>query len=81
MKETLNGAFSQEAHVAGPESWRWFRNDFSEKEIEGIIYSAQEYTLRTYWIKYSIDKEADSPLFRLCEKTTKSVQHIVSGCT
>ena len=45
-----------------------------------MILPAQEQALRTKSIKYSVDKTSETPLCRLCEDTTETVRHIVSGC-
>ena len=70
----------QTADVAGEDSWRWLRNGFLKKETEGLILAAQEQVLRTNSIKHSIDTNSETPLCRLCENSTETVRHIISGC-
>ena len=80
-EKALHGAFVQQIlDEAGEESWRWLRNGFFKKETECLILAAQEQTLRTNSIKYSIDKTSETPLCRLCGDAAETVRHIVSGC-
>ena len=80
-EKALHGAFVQQiSDEAGEESWRWLRNGFLKMETEGLILAAQEQTLRTNSIKYSIDKTSEIPLSRLCGDATETVRQIVSGC-
>ena len=47
---------------------------------EDAICAGQEQALRTNYVKYHIDKKAESPLCRLCSEKGKSVNHIVCEC-
>ena len=42
--------------------------------------SAQEQSIRTNYIKYNIDKTAESPLCRMCGTRNETISHIVSEC-
>ena len=80
-EKALHGEFVQQtADVAREDSWRWLRNGFLKKEMEGLILAAQEQALRTNSIKYSIDKTSETPLCRLCGDCSETVRDIVSGC-
>ena len=45
---------------------------------EALICSAQEQSIRTNYIKYNIDKTAESPLCRMCGTRNETISHIVS---
>ena len=47
---------------------------------EALICAAQEQVIRTNYIKYNIDKTADSPTCRSCNERGETVSHIVSEC-
>ena len=47
---------------------------------EALICAAQEQAIRTKYIKYNIDKTADSPTRRLCKERGETVSHISSEC-
>lgn len=61
-------------------SWTWLSRGDLKPETEALLCAAQEQALRTNYVKYHIDKTADTSLCRLCGKSGESVQHIVSGC-
>ena len=77
----LHGAFVRDIEETPiEESWRWLRNGYLKKETEGMICAAQEQALRANSIKWYIDKTNDSPLCRLCGKSSESVWQVVNGC-
>ena len=47
---------------------------------EALICSAQEQALRTNYIKFHIDKNAESPLCRMCGERVETISHLVSEC-
>ena len=47
---------------------------------EALICSAQEQALRTNYTKFHIDKNADSPLCRMCGEKGETISHLVSEC-
>ena len=72
IKKTLNegklqGQFVEKTrNIAQEFSGKWIRNGFLKKEIEGMLFAAQEQALRTNSIKAKIDKRPVSPKCRLC---------------
>ena len=52
-------------------TWSWMRKPDLKITTEALIYAAQEQAIRTDYIKYNIDKTADSPTCRLCKKEEK----------
>ena len=78
----MHGAFLSDIEgTAVEESWRWLQNGYLKKETEGMIFAAQEQALRTNSVKCYIDKTNDSPLCRLCGKSSESVWYVVSSCS
>ena len=47
---------------------------------KGLICSAQEQSIQTNYIKYNIDKTAESPFCRMCGTRNETIFHIVSEC-
>ena len=47
---------------------------------KGLICSAQEQSIQTNYIKYNIDKTAESPLCRMCGTRNETIFHIMSEC-
>ena len=43
-----------------------------------MICSAQEQPIQTNFIKYNIDKTAESPLCRMCGTRNETISHMVS---
>ena len=62
-------------------SWEWMRKADLKVETEALICAAQEQALRTNYVKYHIDRSAESPLCRLCGTKGESVNHIISECS
>ena len=60
--------------------WRWFQKSDLKVETEALICAAQEKAIRTNYIKFNIDKTAESPLCRMCGEKGESIGHIVSEC-
>ena len=52
----------------------------SEDCTEAFICAAQEQAIRTNYVRYHIDKMADSPLCRMCGKRGKVCSTVVSSC-
>ena len=61
-------------------TWSWMRKSDLKITTEALICAAQEQAIRTNYIKYNIDKTADSPTCRLCKERGETVSHIVSEC-
>ena len=49
-------------------------------ETEAVLCVAQEQAIRTNYVKHNIDKTAQSPLCRMCDKKSETISHIVSEC-
>ena len=49
-------------------------------ETEAMLCAAQEQAIRTNYVKHKVDKTAQSPLCRICDKKSESISHIVSEC-
>ena len=61
-------------------TWRWMRKSDLKGCTKALICSAQEQSIRTYYIKYNIDKTAESPLCKMCGTRNDNISHIVSEC-
>ena len=48
---------------------------------EALIRSAQEQAFRTNYIKFHIDKNVESPMFRMRREKGESVNHFTSECS
>ena len=55
------------------------KNDL-KAEAEALICAPQEQALRTNYIKFNIDRTAESPLCRVCGGKGESVGHLIGGC-
>ena len=47
---------------------------------DALIFSAQELSIWTNYIKYNIDKTAKSTLCRMCGTRNGTISHIVNEC-
>ena len=54
-------------------TWQWL----SRGDLKG---GTGNQAIKTNYIKYHVDKTSESPLCRLCRKTSEDVRHITSGC-
>ena len=45
-----------------------------------MLCAAPEQAIRTNYVKHKIDKTAQSPLCRMCDKKSETISHIVSEC-
>ena len=62
------------------ETWYWLRKADLKVETEAMLCAAQEQAIRTNYVKHKIDKTAQSPLCRMCDKKSETISHIVSEC-
>ena len=62
-------------------TWQWMRKGDLKGCTEALICSAQEQALRTNYIKFHIDKKAESPMCRMCGEKGESVNHLTSECS
>ena len=61
-------------------TWRWIRKSDLKGCNETSICSAQEQFIQTNYIKYNIDKTAESPLCEMCGTRNETISHIASDC-
>ena len=81
-EKRLHGQFVSENEVADwDNTWKWLSKGDLKCTTEALICSAQEQSLRTNYLKFHIDKTAESPLCRMCFQKGESVGHIVSECS
>ena len=45
-----------------------------------MLCAAQEQAIRVNYVKHKIDKTAESPLCRMCDKKSEAISHILSEC-
>ena len=65
-EKQLHGKFIRETEeVRSEETWGWIRKVYLKKEIEGLIFVAQEQALRTNWTRKNIDGQEVSEKFRM----------------
>ena len=68
----------------GEQGYRQHMEMDEKRDLKGctkvLICSAQEESKRTNYIKYNIDKTAESPLCRICGTRNETISHIVSEC-
>ena len=60
------------------ETWSWMRKSDLKISTEALICASQEQAIRTNYIRYNIDKTADSPTCRLRKERGETVSHIAS---
>ena len=51
-----------------------------EKEIEGMLMTAQDQAIRTNWVSVIIDKKQESAKCRMCGEKDRTISRIVSEC-
>ena len=61
-------------------TWRWMRKSDLKGCTKALICVAQEQSIQTNYIKYNIDKSAESSLCRICGTRYENISHIVSAC-
>ena len=76
----MHGQFARDMEDKDKSSWRWMRKSDLKGCTEALICSAQEQSIRTKYIKYNIDKTAESPLYRMCGTRNETIPHMVSEC-
>ena len=57
-------------------AWIWMRKNNLKGFTEALICSAQEQSIRTNYIKYNIDKTAESSYCRMCGTRNETISHI-----
>ena len=80
-QKALHGKFVNDKEgVNWERSWQWIVRGDLKGCTEALIFSAQEQALRTNYIKFHIDKNAESPLCRMCGERGETISHLVSEC-
>ena len=62
------------------ETWYWLREADLKTETGPMFCVGQEEAIETSYVKYKIDKTAQSTLCTMCDKESKTISHIVSEC-
>jgi len=83
QSKPLHGQFQRETseHVCVKSQWLWLRTGNLTKEMEGLIFAAQEQALSTNAIKAHIYRTSCSARCRLCGSFDETIDHLVSCCT
>ena len=76
----MHGQFARDMEDKDKSTWRCMRKSDLKGCTEVLICSAQEQSIRTNYIKYNIDKTAESSLCRMCGTRNETISHIVSEC-
>ena len=61
------------------EKQNWQSKAYLKVEMEAMLCVTQQ-AIQTNYVKHKIDKTAQSPLFRMCDKKTETISHITSEC-
>ena len=59
-------------------TWKWMRKSDLKGCTEALICSAPEQSIQTSYIKYKIDKTAESPLCEMRGTRNETISYIVS---
>ena len=59
---------------------KWSRKSALKIETEALFFAAKEQALRTFYVKFNIDKSVDSPICRMCNQKGETINHILSEC-
>ena len=62
------------------ETWYWLRKADLKVETEAMLRAAQKRAIRTNYVKHKINKTAQSTHFRICNKKSETISHIVRKC-
>jgi len=78
----LHGQFllETEDHVCVKIQWSWLRFGNVSKEMEGLLFAAQEQALSTNAIKAHIYHSQCSARCQLCGGADETIDHLVSCC-
>ena len=81
IAKKMHGQFARDMEDKDKNNtWRWMTKSDLKRCTEALICSAQEQPIRTNYIKYNIEKTAESPLCRMCGTRNETISHIVSEC-
>ena len=62
------------------EIWNWLRKADLKVEMEALLCAVKEQEIQTNYVEHMIDKTAQSPLCRMCNKKNETISHIVGKC-
>ena len=72
----MHGQFARDMEDTDKNNiWRWMTKSHLKGCIKALIYSAQEKSIQTNYIKYNIDKTVNSPLCRMCGTRKETISH------
>ena len=82
MKKKMYGQFLRDTSAKEDKelSSRWLRKGDLKIHTESLLCATQEQALRTNYLKFHIDKTANSPLCRMCGNKGETVQYIICEC-
>ena len=80
LEETMTVLNEMPETTDEKEKWNWQRKAYLKVEMEAMLCATQEQAIQTNYVKHKIDKTAQSPLFRMCDKKTETISHITSEC-
>ena len=61
-------------------TWNWLRKVDLKVEMKAILCTLQEQAIGTNYVNQKVDKTAQSPLCRMCDKKNETIFHIVNEC-
>ena len=61
-------------------SWRWLSKGVMKVQTDSLLCATQEQVLRTSYLKFYIDKTANSAMCRMCGNKGETVQHLICEC-
>ena len=83
-QKPLHGQYalrSEKADVDLRDTHQWLRSAGLKAETEGFIIAAQDQSLSTRNFQANILHNGADPKCRICDKSTETIDHIVSGCS
>eukprot|EP00794_Sanderia_malayensis_P013027 gene13027-14365_t len=72
---------SKQADVDQTATHQWLRSSGLKAEMEGFIMAAQDQSLFTRYYQANILKNGADAKCRFCDKSTETVDHLISGCS
>ena len=80
-QKALHGKFVNDKEEGNWEqSWKWIVKGDLKGCTEALNCSAQEQALRSNYIKFHIDKNAESLLCSMCRERGENITHQVGEC-
>ena len=62
------------------ETWYWLRKADLKVKTEAMLCAVQEEAIPANYVKHKIDKAAEPPLCKMCDKKSETIAHIVTEC-